>query len=788
MIGRSGTAAGAGDPRSRRRRATPSVPWRARIPEVVLLLIALGAAAMPLWPVYQHPGLIITVAGALFLGTGVAAIGAVRRQSWWFTVAAGAFVYLLAGVPLAVPTAAANVVIPTLDGLADLLVATVASWKELLTAVPPIGTYRTLLVPPFLVFLITSAWGVSVLLRADRRGWIMILPIAALGFGTAFGSAEGFLAEFSGLTVLAAVVFAAVLRSMQADHHDPAVARPQRTVGPSRSSRPRRLRRIGGAGLLFVCCAVAGWLLQPATSDRIVLRDVVEPPITLAGEVSPLSAFRGQVVSPGAERELFTVSGLPDDARLRLAVLDAYDGQVFSRGGIPTDEGTIGLEGFARVPSTIAGPSRTDESRVTVAVTVREGSGVWFPTPGRLESVRFSGAAADDVEDAFRYDRSSSTGIVTTGIRSGSSARLTAVLPAVADDSALAASVAGPAAQPEFAAVPDALIAAAAQRWAPDATPGERMSNALDWLRTGYLSHGGPDDAPSLPGHSADRLDRLATESPMIGDQEQYAAAFVVIARSIGFPARVVVGFDPPAGARVVTGAHATAWAEVQLAGGTWITVDPTPAPGPVPELDEVTNDAAARPQTVLPPPPLQRDRSDPLPRDDDEQDAEEDSEPAWAGALRAALAIAGPVFGGLALLTMPFWGAMAFAALRRRRRRRDDDRRVVMTGLWREVEDVAVDHGVLLARSWTRLETAAAIGGPSTVVLARRIDRSVFGSGTPAIDEVASAWDELAAVRSGLGSGSRLERVLIRLRWRSAARHLQGLTKVPRRMPPPAA
>src|SRR5690606_19777157 len=67
---------------------------------------------------------------------------------------------------------------------------------------------------------------------------------------------------------------------------------------------------------------------------------------------------------------------------------------------------------------------------------------------------------------------------------------------------------------------------------------------------------------------------------------EQFAGAFAAMARSIGLPARVAVGFtqgetDPAEdGLYVVRGEHAHAWPEVYLAGAGWVAFEPTPGRG----------------------------------------------------------------------------------------------------------------------------------------------------------------------------------------------------------------
>ncbi|MDY7555683.1 transglutaminase domain-containing protein [Cryobacterium sp. 10C3] len=60
------------------------------------------------------------------------------------------------------------------------------------------------------------------------------------------------------------------------------------------------------------------------------------------------------------------------------------------------------------------------------------------------------------------------------------------------------------------------------------------------------MSHGiGEDEPVSRSGHGLDRISQLFTDEPMLGDAEQYAVAAALLARRLGFPARVVMGFAP---------------------------------------------------------------------------------------------------------------------------------------------------------------------------------------------------------------------------------------------------
>lgn len=104
-------------------------------------------------------------------------------------------------------------------------------------------------------------------------------------------------------------------------------------------------------------------------------------------------------------------------------------------------------------------------------------------------------------------------------------------------------------------------------------------------------------------GDGATSIVQFVTETRR-GYCEQFASAYAAMARLLGLPARVVVGFArgvPQAdGGEIVEGRHAHAWAEVFVPGTPgWVTVDPTPGQG--------LNSSDPRPvdlaPTTLPPP-----------------------------------------------------------------------------------------------------------------------------------------------------------------------------------------
>ncbi len=100
----------------------------------------------------------------------------------------------------------------------------------------------------------------------------------------------------------------------------------------------------------------------------------------------------------------------------------------------------------------------------------------------------------------------------------------------------------------------------------------------VNWFRSGQF-HYTLDPPPSPPG--TDPLISFLTQTRS-GSCEQFAGAFVVLARSLGLPSRVVVGFTAGRysgpGAVTVRGADAHAWPQVYLGSRDgWVSFEPTP-------------------------------------------------------------------------------------------------------------------------------------------------------------------------------------------------------------------
>lgn len=771
-------------------------PGTARRPEAALTRrVAAGAlftgavvalAAVAAWPVYASATFIVLVCVSAAVAGAVAAAAAWRRWGAGIVAAVTAGAFVLLAVPLAVPTRLGGP-LEILQGLGEAAAGVIVAWKDLVTVDLPVGTYRNLLVPALVVFLVGTLLTLRLSWRADRWATAAVVPgLAMTGFGLFFGriatsapvsvgpvALPAPVETLTGVCALTAAVLWLAWRTHEARRR--AIGRAAEQGGLQSARRPNRAdrrRTALGAAMLAVAAVVAVAVVPAAArdADRQVLRSATGPERQIASAVSPLAQYRAQFSDARADDVLFTVSGdgaLPE--RVRVATLDAYDGEIFRSSG--ADEGR-----FVRVPSRLdGGEGRPVEATVSVDTL----DGIWMPTAGRLAQATFDGDRGAQLADSFYYSAGAQAGVQTAdgGLEPGDTYRLFAVEPVPPDLATLSAPGTGAGVRG----------GENLQRWVEEHTTGEggaALASLVQLLRErGYLSHGlaaapgapapawtaqlpGYQLQPSASGHSLARVDlmfarllereadaRAASTGnyvAAVGDDEQFAVAVALIARELGFPSRVVVGTRLVSADAGVSTCEAgtcraqdlSAWTEVRGDDGLWTPIDVTPQWEQSPSL-EVTeqrdpeNVTEVRPDTVeevVPPDPVQEDTG----LDDDERD-DGGVDLAW---LWPVLRVVGVSLLVLLILFGPFAAIVLAKVVRRRGRRRDADPRAAIAGGWDEYVDAGVDAGRSVPRSPTRREVADAFATTSGGRLADDADRAVFSADTVTADEVAAFWD----------------------------------------------
>jgi hypothetical protein len=777
-----------------------------RIVSGTLFLAAVVAlAALAAWPIYRDGSFLLLVGLSTLVAAAIAALAWSRNWGGWRVAALLAVAFVATGIPLAVPSRLGSP-LEYARGLADLAAGAVFAWKDLVTVDLPVGTYRNLLVPALIVFLVGTCAGLLLSWQRGRVAYAAVpVALAMISFGLFFGRTTVSAPLVIGPVTISAPIETALgvtgllvcllwLAWRSRDERTRSLRRAAEFSGVSVSRRPSRVDRrrtaLGAAMLAVSVLAVAVVVPFAARgAEREVLRSSVGPDLAISSAVSPLAEYRSLFADARADEVMFTVSvdgGAPPE-RVRLATLDDYDGEVYRSGGA----GPLDPARFVRVPSVLdAGSGRAVDARITIERL----EGIWMPTVGRLVSVEFAGSRAASLADRFYYRADAAAAVQTTadGWRVGDAYRVTAVEPAVPD----LATIDAPGGLGEVTASPESL-----RTWVDEhvsGSGGAALAGLVQLLRErGYLSHAievGPTPPlwmqslpdytfqPSASGHSLARIDAMfgrlleretdpraaASENYVaaVGDDEQFATAVALIAQELGFPARVVVGArlnSADSALRtceegVCRAQDLSAWTEVRSAAGQWVPVDVTPQSAQSPSL-QVTeqrnpeNVTEVRPdpvQDVVPPDPVQEDNGA------DSSDRSAGLDLAW---LWPIVRVAAIVLLALLLVAGPFALVAAAKASRRRSRRTQGLPAARIAGGWDEYVDAAVDAGHDASPILTRSELAEVFTTSAGEALAAEADRAVFSGSDVSENDAAVYWRVVDAQR----------RVLVRERgfWR---------------------
>ncbi|MDR0847632.1 MAG: transglutaminase-like domain-containing protein [Propionibacteriaceae bacterium] len=733
---------------------------------VVAILLCMGLAGF--WPVFGGSGFLRPALVGLVVGAVVAWLGYWRKWATITVAVAVVVAYFLFATVGALWTRGVLGFIPNLDTLKWMVFGSVQVWRQFVTASTPLGSFFGFALVPFMIALLGSVTAMTAVWRAKRAQLSLVPIVVTLMFVIALGTSQPF---FPVVQTLVGVVLALVWLNWRARHA-------RINVETAQKSSISSLVHWRGVGILLGVTAVATALATPyvsATFDRDVIRSHVVPPLDMQQYPSPLISFR-PLVDDKADTELFTVTGWQSAPgyRLRLAVMDDFDGMVYNVGS------ASGSSRYDRVGTELGSPGRRtfEGTPAQLHIEVQEYSGVWVPDLSAMTSAAFLGPRSDALTQGLYYNPVSDALVDTAGLWPGDAYEISAVIASIEPD--VTTSVAS-ARLPEPQWVPES-VPDLATRWASgESTVFGQISAIVHSLNsTGFFSHGLETQEPSKPGHSAARIAEMLTDPDrMVGDDEQYAVACALMLRELGIPARVVMGFYPDdqsdidADVWTVTGSDTHAWVEVPFDGVGWFAFFPTPDKNQVPQQETQQSKSKPKPQVLQPPPPANGQEDEMTkggdPNREDEEEEKDDTAFPWGLVLSISAAIVLP-------LVLLFGPALVIVGLKKRRsstRQKENDILQRVAGGWQEVLDKAVDMGIVMPKSATRREASRILEkrwgiGPLTP-LAQEADRSCFGSVSPTTEEADNYWKKVHQVSDQVsGKLSRWQRIKSRLSLRS--------------------
>ncbi len=715
------------------------------------LALAVGLGCVFFYPIFETWSFLLPLAAMLAICTAIAL--AVRGSG---LATAPSLLVVLVGAIAVLPglshMPSASLGLPFPRALGELASGIANGPAEMLTLPVPVEATQSLLLVPLGIALLSFLLGIG-FLHSSRPRLSMAGPVLSIVGSLSFGPRGR---EF--VRVGAAMFLAAALLYL--------IALDRTTRRKSLLSKSRRALPIGSAAFLMATIGFAV-LVGPTLPfvrdrDRFTLRTYRQLPFDPTSLTSPLSEY-SYFGTPVHENQIFFSATGELPKRWRLATLDAYDGETWAVGN--ADANGEGL--FQLVGARLRRASEITVGKIRVAnVTLQKGwRDPWLPMPGPGVDIEIS----SKLQRSLRYNRNGEVMALLDLSKPNVSYRIDWLDVKDPPQSVIAA------AQPDFTGGlgrldnAPAIISKRAQEFTAGATTPYLKAKALEArLKDGFFS------GAASPGHEIGRLSKmLQTAKSMQGNGEQYAALFGVLARSLGLPVRVVVGFEPPeqrvGGRSDVRGGDIIAWDEVNLVGVGWTRFDPIPEKTRSPKI-ESSKPLSDLDKKTTPPKPATRPDQNVLSektKQSKQKEVKKNNRLTW---LRPVLIGAGIVITPFLMFGLVLGLVAGLKARRRKKRRRATDPARRVSGAWDELIDRARDTRLVEGQG-TLLETAAAT--PQLPTTAREhlqtaaliADRAAFHPVAPTDDEATATWQLVDSFRRSLNEGAskweRLRRTL---------------------------
>ncbi|MEV4312497.1 transglutaminaseTgpA domain-containing protein [Actinocrispum sp. NPDC049592] len=696
--------------------------------QLVLAGVAAGTASLAYLRYFSTLGFLISTLPAAALGVLVGAFTSVRRWKLLPSLGAAAVGFLLIAI-FAVERGTLSHGVPSWTTIKALGTGLVSGWTKMLSVSLPADPAGELEFVPALITWAAAAGSATLILRYKSLLAPVLLPVLAFLIALPFTAPR----PVGGMILIGVLLGEVLLLTLvRAGVADPL----QRQV----ADKATLSRFLFGLPVVVVAVAagLAGMKFIPLAdgTDRFDLRTIVPPELRIDDTISPLSTLKSQLKKP--DNSLFTVKLSGDTTgidRVRTATLDRYDGAMWSSGD------KFMVSGRSLAPD----ESLVNPRRVTMNVSISGLQGPYLPEIGAPVEL----TPAPNTLPRFGFSEDSGT-LATNETLSGVSYDLVAE---VGRQAGLDKSVPYVTSNSEMTKLPDDPPVPDAIRTKAEQLVGNVSEPYAKLLAIQKYMQSFPYNLETRPGHSYDALSRLfgANLTEQVGYAEQFAAAFVVLARQQGFPARVAVGYllnkDHKKGdAYEVKSGDAHAWAEVDLAGYGWVAFEPTdpqrhPANAPKKQETETPADNNKPEQTTTA-----------------SQPAEDPNLPRLAGAKMTLLDWAIYVLIGLGALLLLTPIGIAIEKFRRRRARHTGSRAARIVGAWQQATDRLIEHGVPVTASSTTSEVTTQAqerigseGTGSLAVLAPIVTAAMYNPEEPSDTAVQEAWQLEAQLRREL-------------------------------------
>ncbi|UDY22498.1 transglutaminaseTgpA domain-containing protein [Nocardioides sp. Kera G14] len=463
---------------------------------------------------------------------------------------------------------------------------------------------------------------------------------------------------------------------------------------------------------------------------------------------NPMTSMRKELIQ-GPDDDLLTVTTKdPHPEYLRVAVLTNFRNDQWTPGERSVPATNVAGEDL---PLTGVGSSVGRTTYTYDVTATRDFDSRWLPTQSPITALQVDGNWRYDVStmDFLAGDK----GLTTSG-RSWSMSGVQLDLTSDLMSSVLTNSWAGVKFQELPDDFPSSVENLATQVTAGAQTPFAKAVTLQNWFRsTGGFVY----DTSTDLGDGTDDLSDFLFRSKA-GFCQQFSAAMAAMARSLGIPARVAVGFLRPEQTGDDTWVYSAhdlhAWPELYFQGAGWVRFEPTPSVR-APEVPSYTEKVSEQvPAPSVPASPTAEPTKTPAAPPAEKPIDETPTATTPADSHRTLFVSLGLGLLVILLLVLP-------ASLRRLRRRRRLARSTP-EDLWAELRDTAVDLGAVWPEeaSVRRQAAAVRVSGDAGQALGRLVTVLEESRYAPQAGR-ASGSAELEAVRSALweNAGPRAKR-----------------------------
>lgn len=524
-----------------------------------------------------------------------------------------------------------------------------------------------------------------------------------------------------------------------------------------RTNRQRRRLRFS---LTFGAVLILGSLIVPAVLPATPASGGSGGSLVSTG-LDPMLDLGHDLRTPSKTTALVYTTATGEKHYLRLVTLENFSGAAWVP-DVPKQKRSHTVSSFA---PPVGLSSKVAVTKETTTISIRSFTSPWLPVPYPTSEI--SGLSGDWYWESGSLAVSSPSGTVQ-----GQIYQVRSIIPRPTPKQLSAAGSVVPKGFDKFLSLPatlPAIISDTARQVTSEESGNYAKAIALQqYFRGSQFDYS--ERAPVEEGYDGTGMDVIAKFLTVkSGYCIHFASAMAVMARSLGIPARVAVGFQPGSSYDTgfqggdtyeVTSHDFHAWPELYFDGIGWVPFEPTPGRGSLPSYADLSMPGVPAPNLQADATPQPTESAAAAPGEGRRPDQPGDAgvaQSSGAQVLAAWLWVLGVVGLVALLLSIP-----AFLRAWRRARRLGA---ATAGGAWRELLAMAEDVGLRLPATMTPREAAVALGpragGGALDRLRGAVERESYAAPGAVTVERADVRDVTARL---VGSASRRDRVLARL------------------------